>query len=101
MNMIAGGNNGARSVTSPTLDSFAQLGELNHALTPAIPGQIRAKWIETARTSADPAMQALYRELVTFAGGRTDDAALNQVIDRFQAIKNATTASEVQAAERG
>ena len=81
--------------------SFDRLDRLDDSFSPAIPGQTRAEWLENARTSTSPAMQAYYRELVTLAGGRTDDAALNQVIDRYQALQNAATASEVQAAERG
>jgi hypothetical protein len=94
----SGGTTGAQSL--PRSD-FDQLDRIDNSFGPAIPGQTRAEWLENARTSTDPAMQAFYSELVTLAGGRTDDAALNQVLDRYQALQNASTASEVQAAERG
>lgn len=103
MNQITGASQNAASSLPQNLppESFDRLDRLDNGFSPAIPGQTRAEWLENARTSTNPAMQAYYRELVTLAGGRIDDAALNQVIDRYQALQNATTASEVQAAERG
>ena len=103
MNQITGagqttGGGGGQGLP-PT--SFDRLDRLGDALAPANPNQTRAEWLEQARTSTNPDMRAYFNELVTLAGGRTDDAALNQVIDRFQALENAVTASEVQAAERG
>jgi Bacterial toxin 30 len=103
MNQITGASQTTASPPPQTLppESFGQLDRLDNGFGPAIPGQTREQWLEQARTSTNPDMRAFYNELVTLAGGRKDDAALNQVIDRYQALQNASTASEVQAAERG
>lgn len=103
MNQITGASQTTGSTTQQGLPptSFERLDRLDNGFSPAIPGQTRTEWLEQARTSTNPDMRAFYNELVTLAGGRTDDAALNQVIDRYQALQNAVTASEVQAAERG
>lgn len=103
MNQITGAGHNAGGVGSQSLppSRFDRLNRLDDGFSPSIPGQTRGQWLEQARTSDSPEMRAFYNELVTLAGGRTDDAALNQVIDRYQALQNASTASEVQAAERG
>ncbi|KWV92091.1 polymorphic toxin type 30 domain-containing protein [Erythrobacter sp. YT30] len=103
MNGITGAIQGSNPSSPENLppSSFETLDRLDNGFAPADPTMTRAEWLEQARTSTSPAMQAYYNELVTLAGGRTDDAALNQVIDRYQALQNATTASEVIAAERG
>ncbi|MEM7688486.1 MAG: hypothetical protein AAF291_05650 [Pseudomonadota bacterium] len=80
---------------------FETLNRLDDGFGAPPPEMTRSEWLEMARNSANPDMQAFYTELVTLAGGRTDDAALNQVIDRYQALQNAGTASEVAAAQRG
>ena len=62
-------------------------------------------WINTARTSKDPVLQAQYRELVDLAGGRKDNASLKAVMERVQQLQfaaspNASAADQV-AAMRG
>ncbi|MDY7097537.1 MAG: hypothetical protein SXU28_05310 [Pseudomonadota bacterium] len=103
MNGITGASQDAGSNAAQSLppSSFDRLDRLDDGFAAPPPDLTRAQWLEQARASTDPAMQAYMAELVTLAGGRTDDAALNQVIDRFQALQNASTAGEVIAAERG
>lgn len=63
------------------------------------------QWIDTARTSKNPEMQAQYRELVDLAGGRTDNAAIKVAMERYGAMQQAAspgaTAADKQAALRG
>ncbi|MGB3471665.1 MAG: hypothetical protein WBA51_12655 [Erythrobacter sp.] len=103
MNGITGASQelGSNRADSLPPSSFETLDRLDDGFAQPPAGMTRSEWIEQARTSTNPEMRAYYDELVTLAGGRTDDAALNQVIDRFQALQSASTAGEVVAAERG
>ena len=85
----------------PSAGSYATLDRLDDGFAPPDPSVSQETWLEAARTSSDPAMRAFHAELVLLAGGRTDIPALTQVLDRYHAVNNAVTASEVQAAERG
>lgn len=63
--------------------------------------QTQTQWIDAARLSYNPQTRAQYDALVRLTGGRTDNAAIGQVMDRYYALSNARTASEVASAEKG
>ncbi|QTD55550.1 toxin glutamine deamidase domain-containing protein [Parasphingorhabdus cellanae] len=74
----------------------------NSGFTFAEPGQgiSQDQWIDQARISDNPEVRAQYDAFVQLAGGRTDNPAIKQVMQRYHALITAETASERIAAER-
>lgn len=64
-------------------------------------GQTQDQWIDAARNSDDPTIRAQFQMLSLMAGGRGDNAAIKQVLERYYALTTAQTASEIAAADKG
>lgn len=105
MNGITGGTGTNRpSVTPYTPAETAGLKATGFAFSEK-GGMDWDSWINTARSSKDPSLQAQYRELVDLAGGRSDNGSLKTVMQRVQQLQLASsphaTAADQIAALRG
>ncbi len=87
----------------PASDSAGKtaLGRTGLSFATGPTSQTQNQWIDAARTSASPETRAQYDMMVRLSGGRSDNAAIREVMDRYHALGTAQDAASRIAAEKG